>query len=711
MRTTHRVFLSSFLVFFLIAGGIAACAQTALQFVPVPACRVVDTRLPMGTFGGPAIPGGSFRTFPIPQGACAIPTTAAAYSINVTVVPHGTLAYLEVWPAGETRPANGSTLNSVDGRIKANAAIVAAGTPNEAISVYATNTTDVVLDINGYFTSATASALAYYPITPCRVADTRNANGELGGPHLLANTERDFPILDSSCIPQGVTPTAYSLNFTVVPYPSGQELGWLKVWPYQLPQQLPPTSTLNNPTGTVVANAAIVAAGTDGEVAVYPNGTTNLIIDIDGYFAPPAAHGLALYTVTPCRVLDTRNDGGPFNGERTINVQESPCGLPPTAEAYVLNATVVPQGSLGFLALWEDGQPRPNPYSTLNAQDGALTSNMAIVATDNGKIDAYAQGSTQLVLDTGSYFAPTNGALSGPYAFSFNGFMNGKPLFMAGSFVADGNGHIVSGVIDLNSGVGSATLGYPLTGGSTYSIGSDGIGTMSFNTESFGTFNFQISVSNLGNGTLIQNNTDPNTRGSGVFYVQTPSQFVVPNGGYAGGAFGSDQAFNRYAKAGAFTTNSTGNVTAGVEDDNDNGALTHRSFTGQFLTPVTSTGRGLASLSFPNDTTNTYAYYVVSKSQYILVGIDPLTAQDPLTVGSILSQTTNGFTNGSLNGVSTLEVSSVAPNGGSPEADVVLGFFTADGQGNATTSLDENKGGTLTQQQVSQGTYSVASNG
>ena len=64
MRTTHRVFLSSFLAFFLIAAGIAASAQTALQFVPVPAAGVVDTRLPMGTFGGPAIPGGVVLNLP-----------------------------------------------------------------------------------------------------------------------------------------------------------------------------------------------------------------------------------------------------------------------------------------------------------------------------------------------------------------------------------------------------------------------------------------------------------------------------------------------------------------------------------------------------------------------------------------------------------------------------------------------------------------------
>ena len=65
-----------------------------------------------------------------------------------------------------------STLNSVDGRVKANAAITPAGS-NGAVSVYVTNTTDVVIDIDGYFTPVTGSTLAFYPLTPCRVADTR----------------------------------------------------------------------------------------------------------------------------------------------------------------------------------------------------------------------------------------------------------------------------------------------------------------------------------------------------------------------------------------------------------------------------------------------------------------------------------------------------------------------------------------------------------
>ena len=44
--------------------------------------------------------------------------------------------------------------------------------------------------------------------------------------------------------------------------------------------------------------------------------------------------------------------------------------------------------------------------STLNAGDGAITSNMAIVPTTNGSVDAFSSNSTNLVLDLSSYFAP-----------------------------------------------------------------------------------------------------------------------------------------------------------------------------------------------------------------------------------------------------------------------------------------------------------------
>ena len=158
-----------------------------------------------------------------------------------------------------------------------------------------------------------------------------------------------------------------------------------------------------------MANAAIVPVGDGGEISVYPSDNTHFVADIDGYFAAPGSGGLSLYPTVPCRVIDTRKirNGQPFSGTLgpPVDVVDSACGIPSTARGYVFNATVVPAGVLGYLTLWPDGEGQP-VVSTLNAVDGAITSNMAIVPNVNGKIDAYAAGLTQLVLDISSYFAP-----------------------------------------------------------------------------------------------------------------------------------------------------------------------------------------------------------------------------------------------------------------------------------------------------------------
>jgi hypothetical protein len=377
-----------------------------LQFIPMTPCRLVDTRPDRG--GSGPIQGGTARTFNLPQLAqsasppCESLASAAAYSLNVSAVPQGPLGYLTVWPDGLTRPLI-ATMNSLDGRIKANAAIVAAG-DNQAIDIYVTQTTDVVLDIDGYFVVAPdPSALAFYPLTPCRIIDTRNPNSDLGGPYLQGHQERDFPVLEATACNIPSSAQAYSMNFAVVPK---QALGYLSVWPTG--HSRPVVSTLNDLTGTIVANAAIVPAGTGGDIAVYPSNDTDLVVDIDGYFAPPGTGGLSLYKFSPCRVLDTRTvgNGQPFSGTLSppVNVVGGPCAIS-WAQAYVFNATVVPQDPLGYLTLWPDGQQRPLA-STLNAMDGMITSNMAIVPSGNGSIDAYASGITQLVLDISSYFAP-----------------------------------------------------------------------------------------------------------------------------------------------------------------------------------------------------------------------------------------------------------------------------------------------------------------
>jgi hypothetical protein len=196
---------------------------------------------------------------------------------------------------------------------------------------------------------------------------------------------------------------AYSLNFAAVP--TGPTLGYLTAWPAG--QSQPVVASLNDPTGTVLSNAVVVPAGTGGAVNVYTTDATDLVIDINGYFAPPGAGGLSLYTVAPCRVLDSRLPSGspPFDTTQDVSVTGSPCTLPAIARAYVFNATVVPPDFLGYITMWPQGQTRPLA-ATLNAYDGAVTNNMAIVPTTTGSISVFPSAPTHLVLDIFGYFAP-----------------------------------------------------------------------------------------------------------------------------------------------------------------------------------------------------------------------------------------------------------------------------------------------------------------
>ncbi len=257
--------------------------------------------------------------------------------------------------------------------------------------------------------SAPAAKLAFYPVTPCRVLDTRSANGTFGGPILPGSTTRNVAIPQSPCGIPG-TAQAYSLNVTAVP---PGPLSYLSIWPSGQPQ--PVVSTLNSDDGQVVANAALVPAGTNGGISVYASETTHVIIDVNGYFAPPAVQGLAFYPLMPCRLADTRTGSGMAAGDtRTFPIPSSVCsGIPASAQAFSLNITAVPSGTLTYLSAWPSGQPRP-VASTLNSLDGRVVANAAIVpAGTNGAINIFASDATDVVLDINGYFAPPgeNGAL------------------------------------------------------------------------------------------------------------------------------------------------------------------------------------------------------------------------------------------------------------------------------------------------------------
>jgi hypothetical protein len=409
-------------LFLLAIACTPALAQ--LRYVPLSTpCRAVDTRQ-----NGGAIAGNTTQVFD-PGPACGIPSQGNApivFAMNVTVVPREGLGVLTIWATGAEQPL-ASTLNSYDGQVKSDYALVAGGVGTGDVSVFVSDTTDVILDVSGYFvlepiSSPSTPGMLFTPVTPCRLIDTRNSAGALGGPSLTAGLQRTFPLGGQCGLPDLSNGGALSVNVTAVPKTGS--LGYLTVWGTSATGNTPPTtSTLNSPTGTVVANAAFLAInpGTNTSICAYAYNDTDLIVDVTGYFSEGTT-GMAYYpTAVPERILDTRVQitagfdnvpvpvygGPPFTGEQTYTYT--------TGQAvYVVNATVVPSGPLWVLTLWPDGIAQP-VVSTLNAFDAGVTSNMAIVSTGaDGAFDAYADGGpTQLILDLSGSFMPLP-STSGP---------------------------------------------------------------------------------------------------------------------------------------------------------------------------------------------------------------------------------------------------------------------------------------------------------
>ena len=121
------------------------------QYFTLAPCRVLDTREPVGPYGGPALSAGQSRAFTL-AGRCGIPASARTVTVNVTVSQPTAQGNLRLYPAGQTMPST-SNLNYVTGRTRANNAI-AGLSPAGAMAIHCSQqagTVHAILDVTGYF--------------------------------------------------------------------------------------------------------------------------------------------------------------------------------------------------------------------------------------------------------------------------------------------------------------------------------------------------------------------------------------------------------------------------------------------------------------------------------------------------------------------------------------------------------------------------------
>lgn len=131
-----------------------------------------------------------------------------------------------------------------------------------------------------------------------------------------------------------------------------------------------------------------------------------------------AAGPLQFYSVTPCRVVDTRGPNGLTGGPAMAAFQtrnypmRGLCGVASSAVAVSLNVTVVTPGSSGYLTLWPSGTSQP-VVSTINftpadtaLANGAIVPLAAAIGSSEIALFNGSPGAAHILLDVTGYFAP-----------------------------------------------------------------------------------------------------------------------------------------------------------------------------------------------------------------------------------------------------------------------------------------------------------------
>jgi len=316
-----------------------------------------------------------------------------------------------------------------------------------------------------------------------------------------------------------------------------------------------------------------------------------------------------------------------------------------------------------------------------------------------------------------------NASLNGNYAFTFSGISgNGtvSTVFAAvGRFTADGAGNLTNGELVTNGVGAGATSAQSFTG--TYSIGADNRGVMTLN---FAGSSAKLAFAMLANGNAQFIEFDASggagTIGSGTMEKADTTAYSTARitGDYAFGAAGFDNANNRAAIEGRFTSNGTGALTNAAGDVNGYGTDYAMNFTAaNYAVSNTATGRGTMNFTFmfggTRDSMN-FVFYVVNSGKLFVMESDAVTTATPLLNGVVVQQQlpAGGFTNASLNGnlvISLTGHSMCGSASGVPKA--VAGLLTTNGSGALSLTYDENFCRAPNSVTAAAGTYSVASNG
>jgi hypothetical protein len=481
-------------------------------------------------------------------------------------------------------------------------------------------------------------------------------------------------------------------------------------------------------------NAGVTWILTPGPGAPVPPGTF-LSTNAQAAFTAPVAVSASYYvTITATSIA--------FPAETNsvkITVQ------PP--KPLTITTTTLPNGTLNVLypSTTLQGTGGIPPYTwSLTGTSGPLPTGLTLAA--NGTISGTPTGATTgafaitvqvsdsetpAMTQTANLSITITNLLSGNYAFEFSGFNTSGAVVAAGTFISDGVSKISGGVADFNTIAGPPANGTLETFTGTYTIGTDGRGTLTFNTSASGTVVYAFALDSKGlHGRLVEFDSSGN-RGSGEIAQQSATATTCASSTLSGagplganfviGVTGAETGFDGavsgpFAVAGRFTAevpvNSTtpGTIDNGEVDANAPSSVQpiapDTTFSGTFQT---SSQASRCTMSLSQQIGNMdFAVYPVTVSnglvsQAYIVETDTVAVATPfLSAGKLIQQTGYPFVNATQSFMPSTIASvgglagSVIPSGGNaylPFA-AVMQVAPAGGTG-FNLALVENIAGTV----------------
>ncbi len=386
---------------------LAAIGDQATKYVAISPIRILDTR---ENSAGALRSTDSLSAAPLTPAVLAAAGVSAedveAVAINLTITEPIQAGWLKTWPGGRQLPGVSST-SSVNNQFAneniANFAIVPLGA-GRRISVQALRTSHVIIDVQGLFVRSNSSTDGrFIPLgTPKRALDTR------GSRPVQSKTEIVVDLSSTAGIPRNAS--AAVINVVAA---DTQAAGFLTMWPDGSVRP-DPASNINYPGGNYNIAGNAITRLRNGRIRIYAHGTTDVVVDVVGYFTgtSDSADTEGLFVpLPPVRHYDSRA-GEPPTGTAPLGAGQGRRvtiggnhGIPANAaSAVAANITMTETAGPGFLAVYPK-EPRPNPYSTVNAvhQQHSIA-NHAIVALNNNSLHVYSHQQSDFIVDVTGYF-------------------------------------------------------------------------------------------------------------------------------------------------------------------------------------------------------------------------------------------------------------------------------------------------------------------